>query len=83
MLLACVLVFIKVLHLFAVHVLHDVVCLPFLEAETNALMTIVLVVGLVLVVLDLNEIRIDRVRIERERDYGIDRGGLWDDFECP
>ena len=33
-LLPCALIRLKLFHLGAVHVLHDLICLPFLEAET-------------------------------------------------
>ena len=71
------------LDLGAVHVLDNIVGLPLLEAEARALVRVVLVVGLVLVVLDLDEVRVDSVRVKGERDEGVDRGGLGDEFEGP
>ena len=46
-------------------------------------MAVVLVVGLILVVLHLNEVRVHGVRVKTERDQRVDSGGLWDYFECP
>jgi len=63
-LLSSALVLLKVLDLVAVHVLDNVVGLPLLEAETSTLVRVVLVVGLVLVVLDLDEVRVNGVWIE-------------------
>ncbi len=59
------------------------ICLPLLEAETQALMRIVFVISLILVVLDLNEVGVDGGGVEGERDEGVDSGGLGDDFERP
>lgn len=52
-------------HLRAVHVLHDLICLPFLEAETQTLVRVVLVIRLILVVLDLDEFAVDGGWVER------------------
>lgn len=46
-------------------------------------MAVVLVVGLILVVLDLNEIGVDSIRIQTQRDQRIDSGRLRDDLERP
>jgi hypothetical protein len=59
MLLARALVRDKQLDLFRVHVLGHLVSLPFLEGEAEALMAVVLVIGLVFVVFDLDEVRVD------------------------
>ena len=61
-----ILVLLKVLHLFAIHELHHIVRLPLLEAESDAFVRIVLVVRLVLVILDLNKVRVNSVRIQRQ-----------------
>ena len=53
------LISLKLLHLGAVHVLHDLVCLPFLEGETETLVRVVLVVRLIFVILDLDEVAVD------------------------
>jgi len=82
-LLGSTLVLLKVLDLIAVHVLDNIVGLPLLEAETKALVRVVLVVGLILVVLDLDEVRVNGVWVERERDEGVDGGSLWDELEGP
>ena len=63
-LLSSALVLLKVLDLVAVHVLDNVVGLPLLEAETSTLVRVVLVIGLVLVVLDLDEVRVNGVWVE-------------------
>ena len=59
------LVLLKVLDLVAVHILDNVVCLPLLEAESQASVRVVLVVGLVFVVLDLDKVRVDSRGVER------------------
>lgn len=63
--------------------LHDLIRLPLLEAEAEALVRVVLVVGLVFVVLDLDEVAVDGGGVEGEGDEGVDGGGLGDDFEGP
>lgn len=73
----------KHLHFLATHILGDVVCLPLLELKTDALMGVILVVGLILVILDLDKVRIDRVWIQRKRDQGIDGDRLRNKSECP
>ena len=70
-------------YLLAVHVLHDFVCLPFLEAKAYALVAVVLIVGLILVVLDADEIRVRRCRLEGEGYEGVDYGSFRNAFESP
>lgn len=81
--LGSVLVLLKVLHLFAIHVLHDIIRLPLLEAETETFMAVVLVVCLILMVLDLNKVRVYSVGIEGKRYEGVDGCCFGDDFEGP
>ena len=83
MLLPRPLVRLKLLHLGAIHVLHDLIRLPLLEAEPQPLVRVVLVVGLVLVVLDLDEVAVDGSGVEGEGDEGVDGGGFGDDGEGP
>ena len=83
MLLPRPLVRLKLLHLGTVHELHDLIRLPFLEAESQPLVRIVLVVCLILVVLDLNEVAVDGGRVERQGDEGVDGRRFRDDFERP
>lgn len=83
MLLTRPLVRLEFRHLGAVHVLHDLIRLPFLEAETQTLMRVVLVVGLILVVFDLDEVAVDGGRVEGEGDESVDGGGFGNDFEGP
>lgn len=45
----------ELFHPWAVHILHHIICLPLLEAFA---------VGLVLVMLDLNKVRVDGVRVD-------------------
>ena len=59
MLFARSLISLKLLHLGAVHVLHDLVCLPFLNTETETLVRVVLVIRLIFVVLDLDKVAVD------------------------
>jgi hypothetical protein len=51
-------------NLLAIHMLGNLIGLPFLEAETQAFMTVVLIVGLVLVVFHTNKVAVDRFRIQ-------------------
>lgn len=46
-------------------------------------MGVVFIVSLILVVLDLDEIRVDSIRIQTQRDQRIDGGRLRDDLERP
>lgn len=80
-LLSSALVLLKVLDLLRIHVLHHSVRLPLLEAETQTLVAVVLVVGLILVVLHLDEVRVHRVGVKAERDQCINGGRLGDDLQ--
>lgn len=71
------------LHLFSIHMLSHLVSLPLLEAKPNPLVRVILIICLVFVVLDLDKIRIDGVRVKRERNKRIDSRSLGDDLECP
>ena len=57
--LASALVGLKLRHFRRVHMLHNRICLPLLEAETQTLMRIVLVICLVLVVFHLDELAVN------------------------
>lgn len=46
-------------------------------------MRVVLVVGLILVVFDLDEVGVDGVGVEGEADEGVDGGGFGNEFEGP
>ena len=83
MLLPRPLIRLELQHLGAIHMLHDLIRLPFLEAEAQTLMRVVLIVGLILVVLDLDEVAVDGGRVEGEGDEGVDGGGFGNDFEGP
>lgn len=83
MLLGSPLIGLKLLHLGTVHVLHDLIGLPLLEAEAQPLVRIVLVVGLVLVVLDLDEVALDGGGVEGQGDESVNGGGFGDEFEGP
>lgn len=63
--------------------LSNLIRLPLLEAEAYALVGVVLVVGLVLVVLDAHEVRVDGLGVEGKGDEGVDCCGLGDDLEGP
>ena len=54
-------------------------CTVFPELLTG----IILVVGLIFVILHLNEIAVDSARVKAETDEGIDSSSLWNDLECP
>lgn len=81
--LARPLISLEQLNLGRIHMLHHGIGLPFLKAEPQALMRIVLVVGLVLVVFDLDEIAIDGVGREGEGHERVDGCGFGDDLESP
>ena len=70
-------------HLRTIHILHDLIGLPLLEAEAQPLMGVVFVVGLVLVVFHLDEVGVYGGGVEGEGDEGVDGGGFGDDFEGP
>ena len=53
------LISLELLDFGAIHVLHNLVCLPFLKGETETLVRVVLVVRLIFVVLDLDEVAVD------------------------
>lgn len=63
--------------------LHHSVRLPLLEAETQSLMAVVLVISLVLMVLHLDEVRVHSVRVKTERDQCVDSSRLGNDLEGP
>ena len=63
--------------------LHHLICLPLLKAETQTLVRIVLVVRLIFVVLDLDEVAVDCGWVERQGDEGVNGGGFGNDFEGP
>ena len=81
--LASTLVLLKVLHLLRVHVLHNLISLPLLEREAHTLMRVIFVVGLILVILQLNEVGVDSRGIEGQGNESVNRGGLWNEFEGP
>jgi len=64
-------------------VLHHGIGLPLLEAEPQPFMRVVLVVGLVFVVFDLDEVVVDGVGREGEGDERVDGGRFGDELECP
>lgn len=63
--------------------LGDIVCLPLLEAETQAFVRVIFVIGLILVVLDTDEVRINCGRVKTQADKRIDGGLLVDSQESP
>ena len=63
--------------------LHDLIRLPLLEGEAQPFVRVVFVVGLVLVVFDLDEVGVDGGGVEGEGDERVDGGGFGDDFEGP
>lgn len=71
------------LHLLSIHMLSHLISLPLLEAKPNPLVRVILIIRLVFVILDLDEIRIDSIRVKRERNKRIDRRRLGNDLECP
>ena len=62
---------------------HNLISLPLLEREAKTFMRVVFVVGLILVIFQLNEVGVDRRGIEGQGNKSIDRGGLWDELESP
>ena len=63
-LLRSTLILLKVLYLLAIHILHHIICLPFLETESRPLMTVIFVIRLILVIFHLYELRVNRIRIQ-------------------
>jgi hypothetical protein len=61
----------------------DLICLPLLEGEAKAFITVVLIVGLTLMVFDTVEVAVDRFRVLRESDQGIDDCSFRNDSESP
>ena len=70
-------------HLLTIHMLGHLVRLPFLESKSQPLVTVVLIIGLILVVLDSNEITVYSFGVEGKSNKGIDCCGLRNDFEGP
>lgn len=62
---------------------YHIIGLPFLEAKAEPLVGVILIVGLILMVLDLDEIRIHSSWVKGEGDEGIDGGGFREEFESP
>jgi hypothetical protein len=83
MLLRCILISLKFLKLRRVHMLHHVISLPLLEAKPQPLMTVILIIGLILVILNLHEVAILGRRVQRQRDEPGDSRCLWDQTERP
>ena len=83
LLLSSAFVRLELCDLGTVHVFHDIVRLPFLERETQSFVGVIFVIGLVLVILDADEVRIDRLRIQRQGDEGVDGRRLGNDLERP
>jgi hypothetical protein len=77
------LVLLEVLDLLGIHMLHHGICLPLLEAESQSLMAVVLVVCLIFVIFHLDEVRVHSVGVEAEGDQRVNRGRLGDDLESP
>ena len=77
------LVLLEICNLFRIHMLCHLICLPFLKREAKSLMTVVLVVGLILVILNTNKPSFLTPRLERKTNKSIDRCSLRDDLECP
>ena len=71
------------LHVLAVHLTRDLVRLPLLEREPGPGVRVILGVRLVLVVLDADEVAVNRGGVERERDERVDGGRFDTAGECP
>lgn len=76
-------ILLEVSNLLRVHMLHYSIRLPLLEAKPKPLMAIILIVRLVLMILHLNKITIHGIRIQTQRDQGIDGSGLRNNLERP
>jgi hypothetical protein len=64
-------------------VLGNLVCLPLLEAESEPLMAVVLVVRLILMIFNSYEVAVNSLGVEGKRDKRIDGCCLGQDLECP
>lgn len=83
MLLPGPLIRLKLLHLRALHQLHDIIRLPLLKAKPQTVMTIILLIRLILMILDLHEVLLPRRRIQTQADQGIDARRLGQALEGP
>lgn len=83
MLLAGTLISLESLHLRTIHVLHHGISLPLLEAEAESLMAVILVIGLIFVILHLDEVAVDGVWREGEGDECVQRRDFGDVFRLP
>lgn len=63
--------------------LHNIIGLPLLKTEPETLVGIIFIVGLVLVVLDLDEVGVFGGGIKGEGDERVDGGSLGNKFEGP
>lgn len=82
-LFAGILISFEHLYFKTIHILHDVIRLPLLKRRSEAFVRVVFVVGLVLVVLDANEIAVDSGRVKGQANEGVDDSRLGDDLERP
>lgn len=64
MFLASVLVRLESRHLLAIHMLRNLICLPFLEAEAESFMTVIFIICLILVVLHSYEVAVHSFGVE-------------------
>lgn len=83
MLLPRPLISLKLLHLGRIHKLRHMIGLPLLELEAHAFMRVVLLIRLVLMILDLHELGIARVRVQTQTDEARDRCRFGDEPERP
>ena len=63
--------------------LHNLISLPLLKREASAFMRVVFVVGLILVIFQLNEVGVDSRGIKGQGNKSVNRGGLRDELEGP
>ena len=73
----------ELLHLWTIHMLHNLIRLPLLKTKSQPFVGIVFIIGLIFVIFYANEVGVCGGRLEREGDEGVYCGGFGNDFECP
>ena len=71
------------LQFLAVQMIYNVIRLPFLEVEPEPFVRVVFLVGLIFMIFDLDEVRIDGCGIKRERNKAGDGGAFGDKCKRP
>ena len=73
----------ELLHFWTIHMLHDLIRLPLLKAESQPFVGIIFIISLIFVIFYPNEVGVCGGGLEREGDEGVYCGGFGNDLECP